>query len=187
MADFNYGLNIVLAIFVFAQPMYQNNSFASIWGGGKPVDGGKTWKGKRILGDNKTWKGLIAGTIAGTVFGALASIFFGDPFGLGWFYGNVMPCNYPIYIGLLFTIGANIADFIGSFIKRRFDIAPGKGLFPWDQMGYILTGFAVALPAMIPFGDYLWFYFVFLAGGTFFIHMFFSIIGYFLGIKKVWY
>ncbi|MHA1200799.1 MAG: CDP-archaeol synthase, partial [Candidatus Heimdallarchaeaceae archaeon] len=75
----------------------------------------------------------------------------------------------------------------GSFIKRRISIAPGRGLFPWDQMGYILTGFAVAAPAMLPFGKYLWFYFAFLAGGTFFIHMFVTIIAYFIGWKDIWY
>jgi len=187
MVAFAYGLHAIIAICVFAQPIYQCNTFANIWGGGKPVDGGKTWRGKRIFGDHKTWRGIIAGLITGTLYGVVISIFFADPFHLGWFYGNVFPCNYPIYIGLLFSIGDHIADLLGSFIKRRINIAPGKGLFPWDQMGYILTGFAVAAPAMIPFGEYLWYYFVLLAGGTFFIHIFFTIIGYLIGLKKEWY
>ncbi len=186
MAEFAYGWHILIAI-IFAQPMYQTSTFANLWGGGKPVDGGKIWKGRRIFGDNKTWKGIIFGLIGGTVSGVLISIFFADPFGLGWFYGNVFPCNYPIYIGLLFSIGNHIADLLGSFIKRRINIKPGSGLFPWDQMGYILTGFAVAAPAMLPFGEYLWYYFVILASITFFFHILFSFIGYKMGFKRVWY
>lgn len=185
MVFIDYVWHSIIAIFAFAHPMFQTSSFANIWGGGKPVDMGKTWKGKRILGDNKTWKGVIAGLLAGTFFGAAFSFFFADPFNL--FYGNVFPCEYPMYIGFFFSIGTHLADFIGSFIKRRISIAPGRGLFPWDQMGYIILGFACSIGFMFPLREFFWYYFLFLLIATFFLHILVSFIAYKLGIKNVWY
>ena len=55
-------------IFLFL-PALVPNSAAVLFGGGTPVDFGRTWKGKRILGDGKTWRGLFGGVAAGTALG----------------------------------------------------------------------------------------------------------------------
>ncbi|MDX1747598.1 MAG: CDP-archaeol synthase, partial [Halobacteriales archaeon] len=47
-------------------PAYIPNNAAVLFGGGRPIDGGRTWDGRRVLGDGKTWRGTVAGTLAGT-------------------------------------------------------------------------------------------------------------------------
>ncbi len=38
-------------------PAYIPNNAAVLAGGGRPIDGGRTWGGRRVLGDGKTWRG----------------------------------------------------------------------------------------------------------------------------------
>ena len=40
------------------------NSAAVLFGGGRPMDFGKSWRGKRLLGDGKTWKGFKRESVA---------------------------------------------------------------------------------------------------------------------------
>ena len=179
---FSYYFAHALLSMIFAQPMFQTCAFAQIWGGGKPIDGGKMWKGKRIFGDNKTWKGLIIGTIGGTITGIAVGLIFD-----GWFFYDFFPFEYPLYIGFVLSIGTNIADLLGSFVKRRMDIGSGGAFVPWDQMGYIIIGILLALPFLFPMETIFWFYFGFLAIFNIFMHFFVSSIAYKLGVKKTWY
>ncbi len=53
-------------------PAYLPNSFAAVFGGGKPIDGGRTLKdGRRILGDGKTYRGLFSGIFFGVLAGSI--------------------------------------------------------------------------------------------------------------------
>src|SRR5512136_1660138 len=47
------------------------NSAAVLFGGGTPMDLGKSWRGRRILGDGKTWRGFLGGAVSGTAVGVL--------------------------------------------------------------------------------------------------------------------
>ena len=56
-----------ITILYFLLPAYLSNSGGLIFGGGRPIDGGKTdSKGNRWIGDGVTWRGLIGGTLLGT-------------------------------------------------------------------------------------------------------------------------
>ncbi|MFB6219607.1 MAG: CDP-archaeol synthase, partial [Halobacteriaceae archaeon] len=46
-------------------PAYVPNNAAVLVGGGRPIDGGRTWRGRRLLGDGKTWRGTAGGVAAG--------------------------------------------------------------------------------------------------------------------------
>ena len=51
-------------------PAYLPNPFAAVFGGGKPIDGGRTLKdGRRIIGDGKTYRGLFSGIFFGVLAG----------------------------------------------------------------------------------------------------------------------
>ena len=65
-----------ITILYFLLPAYLSNSGGLIFGGGRPIDGGKTdSKGNRWIGDGVTWRGLIGGTLLGTLVGAIQGYF----------------------------------------------------------------------------------------------------------------
>jgi len=79
---FSYYLAHALLAMMFGQPMFQTCSFAQIWGGGKPIDGGRTWKGKRIFGDNKTWK--LIQCLYGSMLATIVDMRHNSPSYLKW-------------------------------------------------------------------------------------------------------
>src|SRR6056297_1532824 len=60
-----------VAVAVWAMlPAYVPNNAAVLAGGGRPIDGGRTWGGRRVLGDGKTWRGTAVGTLVGVALAA---------------------------------------------------------------------------------------------------------------------
>src|SRR2546427_7243325 len=56
----------------FFLPAYVANPMAVVFGGGTPIDFGRTLRdGERLFGDGKTWRGLVGGTLAGAFLGLL--------------------------------------------------------------------------------------------------------------------
>jgi len=83
------------------------------------MDMGKSWlDGKRVLGDSKSIEGFVAGVFAGFATGLVIS----DP-----------------VRGLLMGFGAMMGDALGSFIKRRLDIAQGEPAPFLDQYSFMLV------------------------------------------------
>jgi len=123
-------------------PAYVANASAVLVGGGRPIDGGKTWKdGKRVLGDGKTWRGLISGAFVGMTAGFAMSV--------GAWYINTTEYSYvglniflgfPLMIPLLFSLcfGALLGDITESFFKRRIGKDRGQDWFVFDQLDFIL-------------------------------------------------
>ena len=174
-------------IFLFL-PALVPNSAAVLFGGGTPVDFGRTWRGKRILGDGKTWTGLIGGIAAGTSLGiilAIATLIFDFP--EQWTWGSGLDA-----MGVVFALalGSLLGDMTGAFIKRRLGMerghkapildqhdfgAGGLGitalLFPaWVASHYVNGESIVALIALLVFVPVL--------------HRTVNIIGYKMGKKK---
>lgn len=97
----------------------------------KPLDGGRCFKdGKRLFGDNKTYKGLVGyvviGIITTTVWGGINYLF---PAIVEKNYMYVNFNNTFIYntvIGALLGLAYAIFELPNSFLKRRFDVIPGK-------------------------------------------------------------
>jgi CDP-2,3-bis-(O-geranylgeranyl)-sn-glycerol synthase len=117
-------------------PALLPNSAAVLFGGGTPVDFGRTWRGKRILGDGKTWRGLVGGVAAGTGFGLLMLIAFqfldGSDY---WSYGP-----FPRSVAVVFTLalGSLLGDMTGAFIKRRLGMERGQKAPVLDQYDFLV-------------------------------------------------
>jgi hypothetical protein len=80
-----------------------------------PLDANRLWRdGRPLLGSHKTWRGLIAGTLATALMGALLSRGF--------------------VIGAAFGALALTGDLFSSFIKRRIGRTSGSPVPLIDQL-----------------------------------------------------
>lgn len=121
-------------IFLFL-PALVPNSAAVLFGGGTPVDFGRTWRGKRILGDGKTWTGLIGGVAAGTSLGIILIIItkaadLGEP----WSWGQGLE---GVGVVLTLALGSLLGDMTGAFIKRRLGMERGQKALVLDQYDFV--------------------------------------------------
>ena len=171
----------------FILPAYFSNGGALLFGGGTPLDFGKSdSKGIRWIGDGVTWRGLIAGTIIGMITGAvqgfLAPTILSN---FGQYIITPIITDIPngILIGFLLGFGALLGDAIGSFLKRRLGIGRGKPAPILDQLDFIivaliLVSFAVRLDLLtITIAIVL----------TLVIHLATKTCAYLLGLKDVGY
>ena len=171
----------------FILPAYFSNGGGLVFGGGLPVDFGKSdSKGNRWIGDGVTWRGLIGGSIIGIITGAVQGYFgpqiiaeFGD------YIITPIITSIPegILIGFLLGFGALLGDAIGSFLKRRLGIGRGKPAPILDQLDFlivalILVSFVVKLN---------WLFVVIAIVMTLVIHLIANTGAYLLGMKDVWY
>src|SRR2546426_5618577 len=59
----------------FFLPAFVANPMAVVFGGGTPIDFGRTLGDhERLFGDGKTWRGLPGGTLAGALLGVLFTV-----------------------------------------------------------------------------------------------------------------
>lgn len=118
---------IIETIYLYL-PAYVANAAPVLFGGGAPLDGGRTWRdGRALLGSHKTIRGFISGLLAGSLVGVL----------------QMQPLR-----GLLMTFGAVLGDLAVSFLKRRMGLRPGAPLPIADQLGFIAS--AAALSQLVP-------------------------------------
>ncbi|MFC1804124.1 CDP-2,3-bis-(O-geranylgeranyl)-sn-glycerol synthase [Thermoproteota archaeon] len=116
---------ILIAIWHYL-PAYFANAAPVTLGGGPPLDGGENWlDGKPFLGSHKTFRGSIVGILAGLLIGLIQ--------------GNPL-------IGFTQGLGAILGDLISSFLKRRWDIAPGASSPILDQLDFIVVAIILSLP-----------------------------------------
>ncbi|MDE1828662.1 MAG: CDP-2,3-bis-(O-geranylgeranyl)-sn-glycerol synthase [Candidatus Micrarchaeota archaeon] len=125
--------SVILYPLIFILPAYVSNGAPVLFGGGRPIDGGRKLLGKRIFGDNKTIRGLIAGLLVGSLIG------FGE--------STVLP--YMLVVGIAGSFGAHFGDLLGSFIKRRLGMSSGHNMGIMDQYFFVI--FAITFTA--PFGN----------------------------------
>ena len=124
-------------------PAYVPNNAAVLFGGGTPIDGGRTWRGARLLGDGKTWRGAAAGIAAGTALAlALDAVVPSAESALG-----VAVPNFPLSVALSLATGAVLGDILASFLKRRTGRERGA-VFPLvDQLDFVVV--ALTLTAVV--------------------------------------
>ena len=139
-------LSVVVVAFWAMLPAYVPNNAAVLAGGGRPIDGGRTWGGRRVLGDGKTWRGTAAGTAAGTVLAlvldALAPTV-SDALGIA------LP-GFPLPAAVALALGAMLGDVAASFLKRRLDRQRGAPVPGLDQLDFVvgaLVAAAIAAPS----------------------------------------
>ena len=131
-------LSSILWAFWYILPAYVANGSPVLVGGGRPIDGGRTWKdGRRIFGDGKTWRGFFGGVAFGTVTGVVQ--YFITP----GFYGDLRTA---VLLAFLLSFGALLGDLIGSFLKRRANLPRGAPAIGLDQLGFLLAALTLAYP-----------------------------------------
>ncbi|AGN01425.1 hypothetical protein L593_07400 [Salinarchaeum sp. Harcht-Bsk1] len=141
----------VVAIAVWAMlPAYVPNNVAVLAGGGRPIDGGRTWGGKRVLGDGKTWRGTAFGIAAGLALALALDAIAGDA---GSTLGVDLP-GFPITAALALPAGAMLGDVGASFLKRRTGRERGAAFPGVDQLDFVVGALGLtALAARDWFGD----------------------------------
>jgi CDP-2,3-bis-(O-geranylgeranyl)-sn-glycerol synthase len=124
---------VVVALWAML-PAYVPNNAAVMGGGGRPIDGGRTWNGSRLLGDGKTWRGTVVGTLAGTavalVLNAIAPTVVAAT-------GFSLP-TFPAPALLTLPFGAMVGDVVASFLKRRTGRSRGAAFPGVDQLDFVL-------------------------------------------------
>lgn len=137
-----------------------------------PVDGGLTINGKRLLGDNKTWRGFLGGILGGLIGVALLALIMGLSLSI-----------QSIFLGgIAIGAGALIGDMVGSFLKRQFGMRPGQAAHIIDQIDWIIGAWlCYNIIASASLLTLIILIVIFVP-----LHYLTNIIGYKLGLKKVW-
>jgi len=169
-------------------PAYMANNFATLLGGGRPIDGGRAfYDGRRVLGDNKTYRGFICGSLGGIAVGVLQA--FSVPY-LPPYLIDVLQAGHftppPLAALVAMPIGALTGDAVKSFFKRRLGMASGATLPIADQLDFIVGSLAFGFVA-----DPAWFMGVFTPSilatiivMTFPLQLFHNTIAVIIGKKK---
>ncbi|WP_435100549.1 CDP-2,3-bis-(O-geranylgeranyl)-sn-glycerol synthase [Halarchaeum sp. P4] len=138
------AVTAVLIAFWTMLPAYVPNNAAVLAGGGRPIDGGRTWRdGKRLLGDGKTWRGTLVGTLAGA---ALALVLNATAPAVSGALGVSLP-RFPPAVMLALPFGAMLGDILASFIKRRSGRERGAAFPLLDQLDFVVVALALAAVA----------------------------------------
>jgi CDP-2,3-bis-(O-geranylgeranyl)-sn-glycerol synthase len=104
------GLAALAACWIML-PAWLPNPIAALFGGGRPIDGGRVLRdGYRILGNGKTWRGFIAGVLAGLAIGAIEIAVQSYPL------PAPLPVQTPLSV-LALSVGALLGDMAKSFFK----------------------------------------------------------------------
>ncbi|MBD3173003.1 CDP-2,3-bis-(O-geranylgeranyl)-sn-glycerol synthase [Candidatus Bathyarchaeota archaeon] len=120
------NLSIVLVSIWKYLPAYFANATPVALGGGPPLDGGDSWlDGKPFLGSHKTLRGCMVGVLAGLLIGLLQG---------------------GLIVGFLQGFGAILGDLLSSFLKRRWDVAPGDSFPLLDQLDFITVAVLLSQP-----------------------------------------
>jgi CDP-2,3-bis-(O-geranylgeranyl)-sn-glycerol synthase len=178
-------------------PAMTSNSWAVIFGGGAPMDFGRSWRGKRIFGDGKTWRGFFCGIFFGTLVGLAEMLLIEVLMNAGvvlyspthWGFGAAYLDAIPLLVAL--CTGALLGDTAKSFIKRRLGMERGHRVPFLDWYDFLLG--ALALSFIFYFGwtldnlflTYNWVGMIFLLFLIPPLHRLFNIVGYKIGKKNV--
>lgn len=162
-------------IILFLLPAFFANAVPVIFGGGPPIDLGKSFiDGKRIFGEGKTYRGFFSGVLVGILIGVIEFFILGDIFLLLIAVGS--------------SLGTMIGDLFGSFVKRRIGLERGKPSLILDQLMFIVFALFFSYFYIISskYSILLSIHSILLILLiTFFMHKFSNIIANKMGLKKV--
>ncbi|RRJ29169.1 CDP-2,3-bis-(O-geranylgeranyl)-sn-glycerol synthase [Halocatena pleomorpha] len=132
-------LEVIVIAFWSMLPAYVPNNAAVLFGGGRPIDGGRIYNGRRLLGDGKTWRGTAAGTLAGIAVALVLNVL-----------ATPLPGYLPTFpVTAVFTLpaGAMVGDIAASLIKRRTGRDRGAAMPGLDQLDFVVG--SLSLTAII--------------------------------------
>ncbi|WP_370572535.1 CDP-2,3-bis-(O-geranylgeranyl)-sn-glycerol synthase [Methanomethylovorans sp.] len=170
-------------------PAYIPNSMAAVFGGGRPIDGGRVMKdGRRILGDGKTYRGLFAGIVCGVLLGLLQTALLIP-------VSELLDISFPSFSGsgsstmvvlLSLASGSLFGDMFKSFFKRRLGMQRGASLPLVDQLDFVLGAWIFTYLSCTG-----WFIMNFTRNVMIavlvispLLHLTTNVIGYLIGVKK---
>jgi len=179
--DIGYWIFSGLAALWIMVPAYVPNSAAAVFGGGTPIDFGKTLgDGRRIFGNGKTYRGFFGGVLCGVLVG-LIEIWAWSAFDL-----TLLPRQTLLSVTLL-AAGALLGDLAKSFLKRRLGKERGESWFLADQYDLVVGSFLLIflvypqwLVENITLPIAVW-----IVVMTPLLHRIVNIIGYYIGVKEV--
>jgi CDP-2,3-bis-(O-geranylgeranyl)-sn-glycerol synthase len=175
-------MNILITAFWLMLPAYLPNNCAVLFGGGTPLDFGRSFHdGNRMLGDGKTFRGTIAGTLGGIIIGLLLN-HFAACIGLPLFSSGAG--QLPVLLGL--SLGAMLGDIVAAFFKRRMGLKRGAKLFIIDQLDFVIGAWFLTI-ILAP--EWFWQNFtsqvmIIVLLMTPILHRIMNIIGYRIGSKR---
>ncbi len=123
-------------------PAYIPNNVAVLAGGGRPIDGGRSWRGRRLLGDGKTWRGTVVGTLGGVVLALLLNAVHDEAADA---LGTPLP-EFSLRAAFTLALGAMLGDIGASFLKRRTGRERGASFPVLDQLDFVVG--ALSLTAL---------------------------------------
>jgi len=149
--------------------------------GGKPIS-------ERWFGLHKTWRGFYAGYFGALVVLVVQAILARNRImedyailnylGGGFLESLLMAFGY----AFLFGVGAIFGDLVKSFLKRRIGIKPGASWFPLDQLDFVIG----AMLCLWPFVELPGQVVAMVLVATPVVHFLVNVLGYLVGLKKVW-
>jgi len=134
----NLVATVVVAFWAML-PAYVPNNAAVLFGGGRPIDGGRTLSGRRVLGDGKTWRGTLAGTATGVALALALSALAPTASDL---LGVDVP-TFPLAAAVALAFGAMLGDILASFLKRRTGRSRGAAFPGLDQLDFVVASLAL--------------------------------------------
>ena len=176
-------LDLILETIWLLLPAYTPNNFAVVFGGGIPIDLGKTFiDGRRILGDGKTIRGFVAGVLGGLLVAHIQLIV--EPILNFKIYSNLSYIQF-LQLTFLLSFGSMVGDSVGSFIKRRFGFERGKSFPILDQLTFLI--FAYLFASLSPIFNLLFTLDIIILSIfiTPILHLIANIIAYMLKLKEV--
>jgi CDP-2,3-bis-(O-geranylgeranyl)-sn-glycerol synthase len=146
-----------------------------------PVDFSKTWQGQPLFGSHKTYRGFAAGLLLGALTLRLQWILSSQSQFAATL--NILTLDQMnLAVGAWLGFCALLGDLIKSFFKRRWNFAPGRSWFPFDQLDWII-GALFGSCFLIPFKISFWIQ-TLLVGLT--LHLCVKTIGFFMGLNEDW-
>jgi len=140
-----YIADLLIRWLTYVLPAYFANGAPVLFGGGRPIDGGKLFiDGKPIFGPRKTVRGFLSGVLVGAITGLILGLL-----------GLLPILPDALVLGSLMGLGAMVGDLVGSFFKRRLNKAPGSPMPGLDQLDFLLGAVLFSLPYRPPELDVL--------------------------------
>ena len=134
-------LEAVAVAFWTMLPAYVPNNAAVLFGGGPPIDGGRTLGGRRLLGDGKSWRGTFVGTAAGALLALVLDLLRPTVAAAS---GLPLPAFPPLVV-LSLPAGAMLGDITASFVKRRTGRERGAAFPVVDQLDFVAGALVLTL------------------------------------------
>jgi len=148
----------------------------------KPVDGGRKWGHLTVFGEHKTYFGFIVGVGGALIVGLIQALIFENVAGAQWLFLFPYTIANGLVLGFLLGFGSLFGDLMKSFVKRRLNIKSGSSFFPFDQLDFVVGGLLFGAWVYFP----SWWHVLVLVLLTPLLHLISNVIGYKMGLKKVW-